>query len=144
MKSFIVFLATLLTATLCLADNHDPNGYFKDRSWNIKVGDLGLVKVTSEYRAEPIMKPNKMKVRIKCAGTNKTVTVTDSYKYCGVDSVSVLGDKLVLMLTDYDPSHPQGYCVTKRRDTIQLPKSCSDRGVASISKKKNKKKKKSK
>ncbi|MCB0378034.1 MAG: hypothetical protein KDD33_06040 [Bdellovibrionales bacterium] len=118
----LFILALFFVSTLSLAKEADPNNYFKDRTWTVDAGKLGQLIITNTYVAEPVQLPNKLTVELQCPGSKKKITAIKELKYCGVDAVSVQGDKIELMLVDYDPQDSRGYCMKKRKEYHPLPK----------------------
>lgn len=137
MKAILLVFAALFLMLPTFADEADPNNYFKNRTWNLKWGKHKL-KAKSVYETEPISQPNRLNVDLICKGTKKRIPVVEDLKYCGLNSISVLGDRVVIYLNDYDPYNSQGYCGQKRKEPEQyrIPKECEVSKKASKSKKK--------
>ena len=104
------------------ARDYDPNDYFKDRSWSVDAGKQGTLNINTEYRAEPVKSPNKLKITLKCSKSKKEITILENFKYCGVNAVSVVGNKVELLLTDFDFKDSKGYCNIPRKKYLPLPK----------------------
>lgn len=125
----IKFIFMVLTASVvslnAFADQPDPDGYFKNKTWNLEWQKNKLI-AKQVYDGEPISQPNRLNVDMICTGSNKKVNVVENLKYCGIRSISVLGDRVVIHLNDYNSMDPQGYCTTKRKEPEQfiIPKDC--------------------
>lgn len=120
---FIIFL---FLGNFAAAENTDPNDYFKERKWSLKWKDHA-VELKSEYIEEPVSKPNLLKAEIICNKTKKRENLLNDFKFCGLDSVTIIGDQLVMNLADYDPNDPSGYCKIKRQEKVGISKNlCSD------------------
>jgi len=107
----------LLFALLFASD--DPNGFFKDRDWNLKVRKNVEVVARSKYQSEPVQKPNMLSANLKC-GRNLVPILNK--KYCGINYMKVIGSKLEIMYLDYSSKDSRGYCTKKRIERINLPK----------------------
>ncbi len=81
-KKMMSFLGLILILNInsSLADQADPNGYFKNRNWSLKNGKNLKVEALSKYLGEPIQKPNQLNVTIECSKSNiKTVVKNHGY-----------------------------------------------------------------
>ena len=138
MRVGFLAVAILFFTTPLFANEMDPNGYFKSRTWNLKWGKHKL-KAKSVYDSEPISQPNRLNVDLICKGTKKRISVVEDLKYCGLNSISVLGNRVVIYLNDYGPNDPRGYCSRKRKEPEQyrIPKGCEPSKRSSKPKKKS-------
>lgn len=144
MKTVLLAFTTLFLINPILAGEADPNNYFKNRTWNLK-WEKHKLKAKSVYDSEPISQPNRLNVDLICKGTKKRIPVVEDLKYCGLQSISVLGDRVIIYLSDYDPNDPRGYCNLRRKEPEQynIPKECKSSRKNSKSKKKFRSKKSS-
>lgn len=120
-----IFLMTFLFSTSLVGKNFDvdPNSYFSNRSWSVEVTKLTYVFAKSTYQGEPVQKPNNLFMELRCPGKKK-VPMVKSLKYCGLDSISMVGNKLEIMFVDYNYKDKKGYCTKKRKQYFPIP-SCS-------------------
>ncbi len=119
-KLFFQILILVLFPLSLWADNSDPNGYFKDRKWSLNNSKKQNIEVVSKYAGEPIQKPNRLMAYIQCPNKTKKMIV-EGHQYCGLDSVSVLGNQLQILFTDYDSRDPRGYCMIKKQVQFPIP-----------------------
>lgn len=118
--ALLIFIFPLVT--FAESDTSDPNGYFRPRSWSIKDDSHKpdhYISAKSEYRAEPIQKPNKLVVEHRCG--KKTIPMF-TIKYCGINSMKMVGGKLEIMFVDFHYKNPKGYCTKKRTQYFKVPK----------------------
>lgn len=120
MKHFIGSLLIFGLSGAALADSDDPNGYFKSRDWQIKVNKTDKLQAKSEYYGEPVQTPNFLTAELVC-GNKKVVKVIDGLKYCGIDSLKMVGGKLEIMFVDFNSQDPKGYCTKQRKKYFELP-----------------------
>lgn len=122
MMSRILILSSLLLSIMTQrtwALETDPNGYFKDRQWTLKNSAKQNIQVTSEYKGEPVQRPNSLQASIQCG--KKTVWIVQNHKYCGIDAVQVIGNILEIHFADYNPKDPRGYCTRKNQKKFTIP-----------------------
>lgn len=117
----LLFISLTLSSLSLQAKDHDPNNYFKDRSWKVDAGKYGTLVVKNEYRAEPVKKPNKLNIVLLCPKTKEKRVIIKDYKYCGIDAVSVVGGKVELMLADFSLKDSRGYCTKRNKRYFPLP-----------------------
>ena len=122
MKRWCLVLFFLFPSFL-FAKMDDPNGYFKDRSWKLKYKKTKIVKIQSRYYAEPVQTPNLLTAELKCS-KDKNLAIISGFKYCGINSLRVLGSYLEIDFSDYNPNDSRGYCTIRSKKKFKIPK-CS-------------------
>lgn len=119
----ILFVLNLFTVN---AQSSDPNNYFKNRSWDLKWKEHSL-EAKSVYEEDPVSQPNRLNIDLVCKNSVQKVSVLKDYKYCGLDSISIVGDNVTIYFTDYNPNDPRGYCTFKRIENFKIKAICNDK-----------------
>lgn len=138
MRKLICFLILSLSCHAhSLPKNYDLNNYFEDRQWQVNLKGVGIIDVQSTYHGEPVQRPNRMNVFIKCLKNEKLFSLIQDFPICGIDSVSAVQNKLIFFMSEYNPNDRYAYCNIRRKEIVQIPDVCSrNRQPSSVKKKK--------
>lgn len=122
---FILISLLAFSATTAHAKGTaDPNSYFHEKSWSVDVKHPTFVYAKSVYNGEPVQKPNSLMAEHRCGYKKKRIPMFKGLKYCGIDSVAVVGGKLEVMFVDFNYKNSKGYCTKRRKQYFKIP-SCS-------------------
>jgi hypothetical protein len=118
---FRILTLLLLSLGLVYAKKqaHDPNGFFKERQWTVKVDETTNIKAQSQYLGEPVQRPNLVTAVLHCPG-KKTLPMF-SKKYCGINYMKVVAGRLEVLFLDFSSKDSHGYCTKKRIEYFPIP-----------------------
>ena len=116
----IALIASLFVTFTSQAAEMDPNGFFQDKTWNVKVDEQKNILAESKYLGEPVQRPNLVTANLVCA-KGETVEAFQK-KYCGINYMKMVGGKLEVMFLDYNSADSRGYCTKKKIKHFDLPK----------------------
>lgn len=125
-KSLVCSLVILgsIPAIALPKNNYDLNNYFEDRQWQVSLKNVGVIDVQTTYFGEPVQRPNRMNVFIKCLKNEKLFNLIENFPVCGIDSVSAVKNKLIFFMSEYNPNDRNAYCNIRRKEIVQIPNVC--------------------